>query len=96
MEYNVYKKIPNLLRKYRKVNGFKQQDVAEILGMKSTSKISRWEKGECIPNMVNAFRISILYCVMVDSLFIDLLHELRKETKKRMDEYLQKKKTPTH
>lgn len=96
MEYDLCKNIPNLLRKYRKANGFKQKDVAKILGIKSSSKISRWEKGECIPNLVNAFKISILFRVMVDSLFIDLLRELREEMKKREDEYMKKKQTTTH
>ncbi len=96
MEYKVYKRIPNLLRKYRKTNGYKQKDVAKILGIKSTSKISRWEKGECMPNVVNAFRISILYRVMVDSLFIDLLRQLREEVKKRECEYRKKKEAESH
>lgn len=79
------------MRKYRKINGYKQKDVAKILGIKSTSKISRWEKGECIPNLINAFKISILYRVMVDSLFIDHLRQLREEMKKRESEFTKKK-----
>ena len=91
MEYGNYKQIPNLLRKYRKANGYKQKDIAKILGIKSSSKISRWEKGDCIPNLVNVFKISILYRVMVDSLFIDLLRQLRIEVNKQEQEYLHKK-----
>ena len=91
MEYDICKKIPNLLRKYRKANGYKQKDVAKILGIKSSSKISRWEKGECMPNLVNALRLSILFRVMVDSLFIDLLRQLRIDVSKQENEYLHKK-----
>ena len=96
MEYGDYKKIPNLLRKYRKANGFTQTEVAKILGIKSTSKISLWEKGECIPNIINALKISILYRVMVDALFIDHLRCLREEMKKRESDYLKKKITTLH
>lgn len=96
MVYGDYKKIPNLLRKYRKANGYKQIDVAKMLGIKSSSKISRWEKGESIPNLVNAFKISILFRVMVDSLFIDLLRHLRKDMKERESEYLHKKQIVSH
>lgn len=85
MRHGEYKQVPNLLRKYRKANGFKQRDVARILGIKSSSKISRWENGLCVPTLVNAFKISILYRVMVDSLFIDLVRNLREEVKKRED-----------
>lgn len=87
MEYDACKKIPNLLRKYRKANGYKQKDVARILGIKSSSKISRWEKGECMPNLVNALKISILFRVMVDSLFIDLLRQLREDVHQREEKF---------
>ncbi|MHB8579167.1 MAG: helix-turn-helix transcriptional regulator [Ignavibacteriaceae bacterium] len=92
MEYKVYRRVPNLLRKYRRASGLKQQDVAKILGIKGSSRISRWEKGECIPTMVNALKLSILYRVMVDSLFIDLLRNLREETQKDEERYLRDKK----
>jgi len=87
MEYDVCKKIPNLLRKYRKANGYKQKDVARILGIKSSSKISRWEKGECIPTLVNALKISILLRVMVDSLFVDLLRQLREDIHQQEEKF---------
>ena len=92
MENISYKDIPNLLRKYRRVNGYTQIEVAKILGIKCSSKISQWEKGECFPNLMNALRISILYRVMVDSIFIDHLRHLREEMKKRESKYLSKNK----
>ena len=88
MEYKEYKRIPNVLRKYRKASGLKQQDVAHILGIKSSSRISRWEKGEGIPSLVNVFKLAILYRVMVDSLFIDLIRYLRHEIHESEKKYL--------
>lgn len=79
MKGKIYKHIPNLLRKHRKVRGLKQTEVAKILGHKSASRISRWEKGVCIPSLVNALRLSVLYRVMVDALFTDHLHLVRQE-----------------
>jgi len=90
MEHKFYKRIPNLLRKYRKVNGYTQIEVAKILGIKNSSKISKWEKGECFPNLINALKIAILYRVMVDSIFIDHLRHLREEMLKKEQEYLRK------
>ena len=73
-----YRELPNLLRKYRKVRGLRQNDVARLLGL-SRSRISRWEKGACIPTLVNAVRLALLYRVTVDALFDDLVHVLREE-----------------
>jgi len=78
-----YKKIPNCLRIYRKARGLKQKEVAEILGLKSASLISRWEKGVCLPNTLNLFKLSCLYRTLVDGLFIDLMRLLKEEILKK-------------
>ena len=78
-----YKKIPNCLRKYRKARGLKQKEVAEILGLKSASLISRWEKGVSLPSPINLFRLAALYRILVDALFIDLLRFLKQELIKK-------------
>jgi transcriptional regulator with XRE-family HTH domain len=83
MERTDYRKIPNLLRRYRKSRGLRQKEVAKILGLKSGSRISKWEKGECLPNMVNLFRLSILYRTMTDAPYRDLLETLREEISAR-------------
>jgi transcriptional regulator with XRE-family HTH domain len=82
MENVMYKQLPNLLRKYRKVRGLRQEDAARILGL-SRNRVSRWEKGMCIPTLANAIRLAILYRVMVDALFDDLVRALRKEVHDR-------------
>lgn len=63
--------IPNSLRMYRKAAGLRQVDVAQFLGMESTDRISRWEKGTAIPHLVNAFKISILLKTSVHELYGD-------------------------
>ncbi len=83
MEANVYKRVPNLLRKYRRIRGLSQKRVAMILGLKSASRISRWEKGSCIPSHVNVIRLSIVYRTMADALFRDLSRTLRDEIYRR-------------
>jgi transcriptional regulator with XRE-family HTH domain len=80
----------NCLRKYRKARGLNQQDVAEILGIKSTSMISRWEMGVCLPDLLNAFKLSIVYRTMTDALFIDQLRELREHILEREELVLKK------
>ena len=73
------RRTPNLLRKYRKVRGLKQKEVARILDLKSPSRISRWEKGLCLPSFSNALRLAVVYRVMVDVIYPDLLANLRDE-----------------
>lgn len=70
---------PSQLRRYRKERGLRQKDVAKLLGIKNTTAISRWEKGENLPSLINAIKLSVVYHVLIDSLFIDLVRELRQE-----------------
>jgi len=83
MDYKTYQRTPHCLRKYRIASGLKQKDVAKKMGLRSPSRISRWEKGESIPNIVNAFKLAIIYHVMIDALFIVLIRSLREEIKQK-------------
>jgi transcriptional regulator with XRE-family HTH domain len=89
------KRKPNHLRKYRKARGLDQQEVAKILGLKSTSVISRWEKGFCMPGPIFMFKLAILYRTMVDALFIEIRRELLEEMRSRENMVLGEKKTDT-
>ena len=81
----------NCLRRYRKARGLKQKDVAKVLGFKSASMISRWEKGLCLPSTMNLFRLAALYRTMADALFIDVLRALRSDLYKREKRVLRSK-----
>jgi len=78
-----YKAIPNCLRKYRRISRLKQKEVEKIFGFKNSSQISQWEKGYCFPNIVNLFKLSIIYHTMPDTLFLDLMRKLREEMKEQ-------------
>jgi transcriptional regulator with XRE-family HTH domain len=77
------RRAPNCLRKYRRARGLKQKEVAQMLGLKSASQISRWEKGLCMPSLLNAFKLALLYRRVVEALFIDLRRELKDELHKK-------------
>lgn len=62
----------NRLRKYRRQSGYKQKHVAKALGMKSPSRISKWEKGSALPTFINILKMSILYRTRSDELYIEL------------------------
>jgi DNA-binding XRE family transcriptional regulator len=82
------KRIPNLLRKYRRAKGLKQSDVAKVLGLKNTSRISCWEKGIYTPNLTNALQLSLLYQVMVEGLFVDQVHSLKQGIQRKQFQIL--------
>lgn len=69
--------IQNRLRIYRKSRGLSQKEVAEIISLGSPTQISRWERGERLPNLVQALRLSALYKRLVNDLFFDLFQEQR-------------------
>lgn len=82
---NNYRPIPNCLRKYRKVSGYTQRQVALMLGVRNTGMISRWENGSRLPHPINVFRLAALYGVMADALYIDLIRRLREEMKAKRE-----------
>ena len=78
-----YKRLPCYLRRYRKARGLKQIDVARILGLKSVSMLSRWERNVCLPKTLNMLKLAILYRTTVAALFIDLYRTLSDELREK-------------
>jgi transcriptional regulator with XRE-family HTH domain len=79
MDYQRYQHIPNNLRHYRKERGLKQDQVAAALGLKNKTLISRWERGNSIPNLITAARLSVLYKIPIDIIFADFIETTTKE-----------------
>ena len=85
----------NQLRKYRKARGLRQCDAARILGFSDGSRISRWERGTCLPTAINMFKLAALYRCLVNALYIDMLRQIREEVKRR-EEHLATHKEHDH
>lgn len=83
MKKETFAPIPNQLRRYRRTRALRQKDVAVILELKSTSMISRWEQGRCLPSSINLFRLAVIYRTMVDALFYEFKSRLGEEISKR-------------
>jgi transcriptional regulator with XRE-family HTH domain len=81
-----YKTIPNRLRKFRKMSGYSQKQVAFFLGVENAGMISRWENGSRFPSPVNIFRLAALYQTMADALYFDLIKVVRREIQARRNE----------
>jgi len=54
-------KTPNNLRLYRKQAGLFQKEVAQLLKLDCTDRISHWEKGTAVPSLINLFRLAAIY-----------------------------------
>ena len=80
----------NRLRKHRKLMGYKQSDVAHLLGLRNTNRISRWEKGLSFPSVVNLIKLSIIYRTFPNELYFDLLLTLRHELLNKEKKYFDK------
>lgn len=89
------KRIHNYLKRCRKEKGLTQGEVAFILGLESSSMISRWEKGVSLPETLNALKMAAIYDTTVDFLYedarLDMLDGLSKRAhaliKTRVEQY---------
>jgi len=59
----------NDLRSRRKAAGLFQSDVARALGLDCADRISHWENGTAMPNVVNLFKLAAIYGVMPHELY---------------------------
>ena len=73
------RRVANRLKRYRRVRGLSQKDVARIMGFKNSNRISRWEEGLAMPSARNVFKLAQIYRTMADALYMDLLPELKEE-----------------
>ena len=77
MTYSNY--VPNNLRPLREQAGLRQLDVANALGLVSSDRISHWEIGWAVPNIVNLFKLSVLYKVPPQKLYEQLFQTVEDE-----------------
>ncbi len=76
--------IPNRLRRHRKMMGYTQKEVAKLLGVNATDRLSLWEKGITMPNAINLIKLSLIYHVFPTDLYYDLMVELRNDLQDRL------------
>ena len=76
-------KLPNYLRTYRKRAGLSQDEVAYVLGCKSGSKISRYERFARIPTLETTFAYEALFKVPASELFSGIFQKVEADTAKR-------------
>ena len=61
--------IANNLRTIRRSHNLTQMDLAQLLGIQSTNRISRWENGLSYPDVPNFMKILEIYEVGVKEIY---------------------------
>lgn len=63
---------PNNLRLLRSQTGLLQSDIARAIGLASSDRISHWEKGLAVPNIINLFKLAAIYGVPPQEIYPEL------------------------
>jgi transcriptional regulator with XRE-family HTH domain len=74
-------KYKNSLLLYRRRMGFSQKHIARLLGHPTTQMLSRYERGDCLPPLLTALRLEIIYRVPVAFLYGSIYDAIRHETR---------------
>lgn len=77
------------LQELRKKNGLSQEELADKLGV-SRQAVSKWERGEALPDIENLIALAKLYGVSLD----DLVGNIKKEENVDVDKKLENKEEP--
>ena|SRR5205085_8096576 len=77
------RKLQNYLRTYRKRFGLSQKELAFLLGVKGSEKISRYEKFQQVPNLKTALMLQALLGAPVSELFAGIYEQAEREASKR-------------
>ncbi|MBI4766600.1 MAG: helix-turn-helix transcriptional regulator [Deltaproteobacteria bacterium] len=73
----------NCLRLYRKKHGLSQKRTAYLMGLKTASALSHYERGDKVPGLKNALKLEIVLHTPAAFLFRELNRELKKEIEAR-------------
>jgi transcriptional regulator with XRE-family HTH domain len=75
----------NRIWKYRNVKGFKQEDLAFMIGQSNPSQISRYERGVAIPKLKYLIKLCSALDINVEYLYPHLIREWHHEVKKKKE-----------
>ena len=90
-------KLPNYLRAYRKRAGLSQADVARLLGTRSGTKVSRYERWSRQAPLRTAFAYEVIFGVSARELFAGTYQEVEHATVKRITDLTRRlNATPTN
>lgn len=82
------KTLENYLRAHRKRTGLTQDEVAFLLGSKSGTKVSRYEKFRRTPTLQTALALTVIFDAPTRELFAGLRQQIERATTARAAELI--------
>jgi transcriptional regulator with XRE-family HTH domain len=80
--------LPNYLRAHRKRLGLSQDDLAHLLGSRSGTKVSRYERFRRHPNLATVFACEVIVHVPAHQLFAGLYITAERNVRRRAEALL--------
>jgi transcriptional regulator with XRE-family HTH domain len=77
------RRLQNYLRTHRKRAGLSQMETAFLLGVKSGTKISRYENLARIPDLATVFALEAIYRVPARELFAGMFDDVQRAVRAR-------------
>ncbi|MBS1586013.1 MAG: helix-turn-helix transcriptional regulator [Bacteroidetes bacterium] len=63
--------------------GYRQKDVARLLGLKGAGRISEWESGTSVPSIENLIKLSVIYQTLCEQLYTHVRRDFIKDFEQR-------------
>ena len=85
-----FQKLQNYLRTYRKRAGLSQDEMAFLLGYRSGTKVSRYERFARQPSLQNALAYEVIFRAQLRAVFGGIYQQVERKTLKRVQLLVQK------
>ena len=76
-------KLPNYLKTHRKRSRLSQDQVAFLLGYRSGTRVSRYERFARLPTLRTALAYEVIFRTPIRELFAGFFHGVEKKTERR-------------
>ena len=86
----MFQKLQNYLRTYRKRAGLSQDEMAFLLGYRSGTKVSRYERFARQPSLQNALAYEVIFRAQLRAVFGGIYQQVERKTLKRVQLLVQK------
>lgn len=73
-----------MLKRMRKICGYTQLEVAQLIDISHSGNISRWEQGDILPSSIHLLELSIIYQTTPDKLYPEIWQMLLKDIQEKL------------
>jgi transcriptional regulator with XRE-family HTH domain len=77
--------VENRIWKYRNINGFKQEELAFLIGQDAPSQVSRYERGLVIPKLEQLIKLCYAMDTKIESIYPQLMKKWHQEVENKKE-----------